>query len=324
MALSDLQIFSEYTYSAQTEVLAQIVELFNAATDGALVLRVEAIQGDYSDSVFWTAISGLVRRRNPYGDGAIAEKVLAQKTDTMVKVAAGTPPVRIDPAWLAWIKANPAEAAAVMGQQMAVQTLADMLDVSVGSITAALLNVGPTVVNDISAASAPNDLPSPIALANTAIKFGDRLSSIACWIMHSKSWNDLYGNALTNAERLFDYGGVNVIRDPQGRRYVMADVPGLVVPGTPSKFHTLGLTPGAVEISQSDDFFDNWSTTNGNENIKRTYQAEWSYAVGLKGFTWDKANGGHAPTNAALFTGTNWDQIATSIKDTAGVMLVSH
>ena len=322
MALSDLAIFSEYTYSAFTEVLAQNVDMFNGSSDGAILLRVEAFGGDYNDKSFYAALAGIVRRRNPYADGPIAEKVLAQKIETLVKIAAGAGPIRIDPAWYAWIKRDPSEAAAAMGQQLAKQMLADMLNVSIGVVTAAISNVG-ALVHDISGGTDTAALPSPLALANTAIALGDTQSDIRCWVMHSKTWNDLYGNALTNNERLFDYGSVAVTRDPTGRRYIMVDNPGLVVAGTPVKFHTLGLTEGAVEITQNDDYFDNWSTTNGGENIKRTYQAEWSYNAGVKGFTWDKANGGHAPSDASLFTGTNWDQVATSIKDGPGVMLVS-
>ena len=323
MALSDLAVFNEYTYSTLTEVLAQNVELFNSATDGALTLRVDAMQGDFSDTTFYAALSGIVRRRNPYADGAIAEKVLTEKINTIVKVAAGTPPIRIDPAWYAWIKRNPAEAAAVLGQQMAKQVLADMLNTSIGTVTAALSNT-PAIVNDISGNQGAAALPSPLALGNTAIKLGDNMSAILCWIMHSKSWNDLYGEALTNNERLFDYGNVAVSRDPMGRRYIMADNPGLMIAGATTKFHLLGLTEGASEITQNDDYFENWSTTNGNENIHRTFQAEWSYNVGVKGFSYDKANGGHAPTDATLMAAASWDQTVTSLKDGPGVMLVSQ
>lgn len=325
MALSDLQVYNEFTYETMTEVLAQNVDLFNAATNNALQLSASPSGGDFKDDIFYGAVSGLVRRRNPYGDGSIAEKVMNQKVDTVVKVAAGTPPVRMDQAWFAWIKRSPEEAAAAMGQQLAKQTLADMVNVAVGTVTACLSASGSAgLVNDISGASGAAALPAPLALSNTAGKLGDYMSEIVCWLMHSKSMTDLYGNALANNERLFNYGNVNVIRDPFGRVYVMADVPALMLAGSPTKFHTLGLTPGAVDIETQDDFYANVSETNGNENIHRTYQAEWSYMAGVKGFSWDKTNGGKAPNDAALFTTTNWDQIVTSLKDGPGVMLVSQ
>lgn len=322
MALSDLAIFTDYVYTTYTEVLAQNVELFNAASEGCLTLGVEAFGGDFSESSFYAQMDGLVRRRNPYGDGAVAEKVLAQKIDNLVKVAAGTPPVRMDNAWYAWLKRDPAEAAVVVGKQLAVLMLADMVNVAIGSVTAAMLKT-PALITDISAKTGADALPSPLALGNTTIALGDAANEVRCWIMHSKSWNDLYGNALSNAERLFQIGNVNVASDPMGRRYIQADNPGLSVAGQPTKFHLLGLTTGAAEITSNDDYHDNWSETNGNENIKRTWQAEWSYNVGVKGFAYDKA-AGHAPTDAALYSGASWDQIATSIKNGPGVVLVSQ
>lgn len=323
MALSDLAIFTDYAYTTLTEVLAQQVDLFNGASDGTITLATEAFGGDFSDKSFYTMLAGIVRRRNPYGDGAVAEKVLAQKIDSLVKIAAGTPPIRMDNAWYAWIKRDPAEPAVVLGIQMAKLVMADMINVAIGSVSTCLLKT-PALINDISAKAGADSLPSPLALGNTSILLGDAMSEVQAWVMFSKSWNDLYGNALTNNERLFSYGTTNVTRDPMGRRYIMADNPNLMVAGAPAKFHTLGLTPGAVEITHNDDFHDNWSETNGNENIKRTYQAEWSYNVGVKGFSYDKAAGGHAPNDAALFSAGSWDQVATSIKNGPGVALVSQ
>jgi hypothetical protein len=42
----------------------------------------------------------------------------------------------------------------------------------------------------------------------------------------------------------------------------------------------------------------------------------------LKGYTWDEASGGKSPSDAALGTGANWDQVATSDKHTAGVITI--
>lgn len=139
--------------------------------------------------------------------------------------------------------------------------------------------------------------------------------------MHSKSAFDIYGEALTNATRLFVFGNVRVIEDGFGRPLVVSDSPNLVTTGTPDTYAALGLTPGAILVSQNGDFTDNVETKNGDENIVRTYQAEWSYNVGVQGFAWDKTNGGKSPTNAALGTATNWDRYATSHKDLAGVLV---
>lgn len=316
MALSDLAVFSEYAYSTMTEMQDQQIGLFNAATRGGLVLQSGNHQGDYSDEAMWAKISGLVRRRNAYGSGTVAEKVLEHLTETSVKVAAGTPPVRIDPGMMKWIQRSPEEAGVVVGKQMAEDSIADMLNTAVLVYAAAIGQVA-NVVYDHSSTG----VMSLVALNKGAAKFGDRAGAIVAWVMHSKSAFDIYGEALTNANRLFVFGNVRVIEDGFGRPLVVTDSPNLITAGTPDTYAALGLTPGAVLVSQNGDFTDNVETKNGDENIIRTYQAEWSYNVGIQGFAWDKTNGGKSPTNAALGTATNWDRYATSDKDLAGVLV---
>lgn len=320
MALSDLAVYSEYAYASMTEVLRQRIDLFNAATGGAITLRSAAHQGDFSDVAFFAKISGLVRRRNSYGSGSVAEKKLAHLVDTMVKVAAGTPPVRLDPGQFKWIQQNPEVAGAALGQQLAVDTMADMLNVGLGASYAAL-SAQSAVVYDATGNTSPEDTLSFGNLNNGQAKFGDQSSTISAWVMHSKPMFDLYGKNLTNAAQLFNYGNINVIRDPFGKLLVMTDSPNLVITGTPNNYAVLGLVPGAVIIDQNNDYTANEEAKNGDENIIRTFQAEWSYNVGVRGFAWDKTNGGKSPNDAALLTATNWDKYATSHKDLAGVVV---
>ena len=321
MALSDLAVYSEYAYSSFTEVLRQQIDLFNAATGGAIVLRGAAHQGDYSDVAFFAKISGgTVRRRNAYGTGAVTEKVIEQAVDTSVKVAAGTPPIRMDPGQFHWIQQNPQVAGAIMGQQLARDSLADMLNTGIGATYAALTQVTAVKV-DATGLTPPADKPNYINLNSAQAKFGDQSASIRCWVMHSAAMHALYANNLTNAENLFTYGTVNVMRDPFGKALVMTDSPNLVAS---TVYRTLGLVGGGLVIGQNNDFDAMEEGKTGNENLIRVYQAEWSYNVGVKGFAWDKANGGPSPADAAIFTSTNWDRYATDVKDLAGVVLLTN
>ena len=328
MALSDLAVYSEYAYSAMTEVLDQQIDLFNEASAGTIILRPAAHQGDFSDEAFFQKITGgLVRRRNAYGSGAIATKNLKQIVDTSVKVAAGTPEVRLDPGQFKWIQMNPEVAGAAMGQQLAVDTLADMLNTALGVSVAALSQTA-AIVNDVTGLPNGGDQPSYINLTNTAGKFGDRAQAIQAWVMHSNSLTKLHVNALQNAERLFFYGTVNVQRDAFGRLFVISDSPSLkwsvTTPSVDSGYYTLGLQPGAIYVGQNNDFTAGEQTKTGDENLIHTYQAEWSYQLGIMGYSSDKSNGGKSPTDAALMTATNWDKYATSDKDAAGVLMKSH
>lgn len=321
MALSELAVYSEYAYSSMTEVLRQKIDLFNTATGGAIQLRSAAHQGDYSDVAFFSKIAGLLRRRDAYGTGGMStEKHMRHLVDTMVKVAAGTYPVRLDPGQFKWIQMNPEVAGAALGQQLAIDMMADMLNTSLGATHAALSNV-PDIIYDATANASPNDTLSFGNLNNAQALFGDQSSQIVAWIMHSKPMFDLYGKNLTNSERLFNYGNINVMRDPFGKLLVMTDSQNLVATGSPNEYAVLGLTPGAVIVDQNNDFTANEESRNGEENIVRTYQAEWSYNVGIRGFAWDKTNGGKSPNDAALLTSTNWDRYSTSHKDLAGVVV---
>lgn len=318
MALSDLAVYSEYAYTSMTEVLRQQVEKFNAASNGAITLRAAANQGDYNDKVFFQKISNLVRRRNPYGSGAVAAKSMVHLVDTMVKIAAGTPPVRLDPGQYRWIQQNPEVAGAALGQQLAVATMADMLNTAIMSCNAALSGVA--AVNYDATSDTPDTL-NPVALNNAAAKFGDRSSDITCWVTHSVPMHNFYGNALTNTAQLFKYDTVNVMADPFGRLFIVSDITTLFTAGTPNVAYVLGLVPGGVIVEQNNDFDFNVEKSNGDENIISTYQAEWSYNLGIKGFAWDKTNGGHAPDDTALAVNTNWDKIVSDNKDLAGVRL---
>ena len=318
MALSDLAVFSEYTYESMTEVLSQQVELFNAASQGGIILRSNPIQGDFSDAAYWGLIDGLVRRRNAYGSGAVTPKTLEHLIDTMVKVAAGTPPVNMPPSQFRWIQRNPEEGGAVYGQQLAKATMADMLNTGLMAYVAALTGEA-DVFEDISAADT-----SFSSLLTGAAQFGDRSNDLRAWFMHSKSMFEIFGVALANTEGLFTFGNVAVRQDGFGRAFVVSDSPSLInVTPDPDKYYIAGLTGGGIIVETNDDFDMNMETTNGDENIQRSVQSEWSYNLGIKGYAWDKTSGGKSPNDAALATANNWDRVATSHKDTAGVLLLA-
>lgn len=321
MALSDLAVFNEELYSTMTEILAQQVDLFNTASRGTLLLSSSPFRGDYSETAFFAKVTGLVRRRNPYGSGAVTPKSLRHIIDTMVKVAAGTPPLEMDPGQFRWIQQNPQIAAATYATQLAKDTMADMLNVAIGATYAALSGQSEVVYD---ATGLSPDTLTHRHLNRGVQKFGDYSQEIVAWIIHSTPLHDLYDQGLANGEHLFTYGTVNIASDAFGRIFVISDCPALVAAGSPAVYHNLGLVPGAAVITLNDDYDSNVETKNGDENLKRTMQAEWSYNVGVKGFAWDKSNGGPAPTDNALFTQTNWDRYATSHKDLAGVVVQTN
>ena len=319
MGLADLAVFVETAQSARTELLAYNVNLFNAATNGAIVLRSAAHSGDYSEAAMYADVADLVISRNVYDDTTdIAHKKLAQIVDRSVKVAAGTPPVDIAPGWMDWIQKNPSEQGTVLGAQLAAKTLAHMVNSAIQASTAAIANDGTNVYDGTGVGAGTAAFNSFIF---GAAKLGDRSSDIACWLLHSKPMHDLYAAAVANANVLFNFGTVNVREDGFGRRFVMTDAPAMVVAGNPLNYYSVGLVPGGVVVEENNDYRAITQEIAGKPNIQNVFQAQWSYNLGVKGFAWDKTHGGPSPTAAAVAVGTNWDKFATDAKDLAGVIV---
>jgi hypothetical protein len=318
MGLDDFEVFTDFTYLTTTEILNQQLDLFNAATNGCIILEPSSNRGDYTDKALYAKIADLVRRRNVYGSGTVNEKELAMLLDTSVKVAAGTPPVRMDPAWWRWIGENPETAGVVYGTQLAVDMAADMLNTAIMAAVAALLNDSEIQNDD------HTNFATFASLLGGAEKFGDASQRIRCWIAHSHVMFDIWGTALANSEVLFTFGTINVKQDGFGRPIVITDSPSLInTTPNPDEYYTVGLVPGGVRVEQNADFDQNTETKNGFENIRRTIQSEWSYNLSVKGYAWDKTSGGHSPNDAALASSASWDRFSTSEKDLAGVLVIN-
>jgi len=326
MALSDMQVFEEYALGTYNEEVGQLVELFNGASRGTLILIPAGHEGDYSSESFWQAIPGLVRRRNAYGTGAVPAVPLTQGVHTTVKVAGGTPPISFTKTQFRWMQKNPEEAGVRMGEQLAKASLQDQLNCAI--------RVGVAGMSGIGAPSAPGAGDGVVydgtagnlsrsALTSGAFLFGDRQSAIRAWITSSKPMEDLYQGNLANAEQLFNIETVSVTQDGLGRVVIHTDSPDLVVAGAPNNYHTLGLVEGAITMEDNGTMDMNEETKNGDENIQSTIQAEWDFQAGMKGISWDKGSGGASPNDAALATAANWDLVASDIKDTAGVLVTT-
>lgn len=314
----DLQVFNDQTRTVMTETIDQDIAKFNEASGGAIVLLNKPFEGDFSIQSAFQLISGLVRRRNAHGSGTLTPKRLKEMLDVAVKVAAGTEPVEFEPGQYHWTLRNPELAAIKIGEQLAKARMADMLNAAIRCTVAAIGN------NSDMKHDAASAKPTFNALNAGAAKMGDRSGSLKAWVMHSTVLHNLYDNALTNTERLFSYDGINVLRDPFGRVFVVTDSAALVDTQSGTKYNTLGLVESAVVVNDSNDFNAVMQPVTGKENLGAVYQAEWSYGVGLKGYSWDMTSGGKSPTDEALGTGANWDKVAASNKDTAGVLVVTQ
>ena len=318
MSLSQMQVFNEYVMPATIETLAQMVDKFNAASNGSIRLTTQGFDGDFLQESFFAAIHSAQRRVDRYAaQGAAAATDLTQLKQSGVKIAGGFGPIRFEPAQLTWLNKPTAEGIEVASRNFAEALMADQLNTAIAALCAAIANQ----------TAATNDVSATLGLSYSAMndahaKFGDASGNLVASVMNGSAYHKLIGANLTNAQNLFQSSNVLVV-NILGKPVVVTDAPALYVSGTPNKLRVLSLAEGAATVYDGGDVVSNIQTVNGLTRIETTMQVDYTFGLALKGYTWDEANGGKSPTDAELATGTNWDKVATDIKHTAGVIAIA-
>lgn len=316
MATSDMVVFNQYFMPATIETLAQMIDKFNAASAGAISLTTEGFDGDFIQESFFKSIHSAQRRVDRYAALASQSPTdLTQDQNVGVKIAGGFGPIRYEPAQMTWLRKPTAEGIEVASRNFAEAMLRDQLNTSIAALVAAISNQA-DATNDISAGT--NAVVTYGTINDAHAKFGDRSSDIVADVMTGAMYHKLIGQNLTNSNRLFQAAGVTIV-DILGKVGVVTDAPALAPLG---KDVVLGLTSGAAVVHDAGDVISNIDTSNGNTRIITTMQVDYSFGLRLKGYKWDTANGGKSPTDAELATGTNWDKVASDIKQTAGVVAI--
>lgn len=319
MSLSQMQVFNEYIMPATIETLAQMVDKFNGASNGAIRLTTSGFDGDFLQESFFAAIHSAQRRVDRYAAQSSASATdLTQLQASGVKVAGGFGPIRFEPGQLTWLQKPTSEGIEVASRNFAEALLADQLNTAIAALCAAIANQGAATTNDVSASAGI----SYTAMNAAHALFGDASQTIVANVMNGAAYHKLIASNITNSGMLFVAQNVQVV-DILGRPVIVTDAPSLYVAGTPNKLRVLGLADGAATVYDGGDVISNIQTSNGQTRIETTMQVDYTFGLALKGYTWDVTNGGKSPTDAELATGSNWDKVATSIKHTAGVMVVA-
>lgn len=317
MALSDMKVYNDDIVGTTIELLGQKTDQFNAASGGAIVLSTAAWRGDFSRESFFNQIASAKRRVDRYAAIATqAATALTQGEHVGVKVAGGFGPVLFEPAQMTWLNEDPASAIRAISEGFSDALLADQLNTAVGSAVAAVSGQA-ALVNDV---SATGGLTLNV-LNNSHAKFGDQSQLLVTDVMTGAAWHKLIDKALTNSSQLFASGNVMVV-DILGKRYVISDIPALYEAGTPNKSKVLSVVANGIIVDNASDIISNVDTSNGNTRIQTTWQADYTFGLKLKGYSWDVANGGKSPLDAELFTATNWDKAVAENKHTLGTLAI--
>ena len=321
MSLTQMKVFNEYIMPATIETLGQMVDKFNSASRGAIRLTMDGFTGDFLQESFFAAVHSAQRRVDRYATNATASVTdLSELKRSSVKVAGGFGPIRYEPSQLTWLERPTAQGIEVASRNFAEAMLKDQLNTAVAALVAAIENQSTATYNGLT--PSPDLGISYATINNSHAKFGDNSGNLVAEVMTGSVFHKLIGQNLANTSQLFNAGNVTVV-DVLNKAVIVTDAPALFLTASPvSKEKVLSLVDGAAVVFDGGDVISNIQTNNGGERIVTTMQVDYTFGLGLKGYTWDETSGGKSPTDAELATGSNWDKVATDIKHTAGVIAV--
>ena len=320
---TDLKYINPFIQSGITETLTQAAAGLFEASRGALLLQSAQKPGDFETMAFFQNIANLISRRDPTSLATATDRKLIQSEFSRVKINRKIGPVAStrDAFRKAGLQRNAMDL--VVGQQAGVAMQVDMLNTTLRSLRSALSADAAAYVDG---GAATINTAGNNGLIDALAKRGDAAAGIVCWVMHSKVYFNLVKEQIA-ANILGVSGLVFAEASPltMGRPVLVTDSPDLKITdgigAGVDAYYTMGLTQSAALMEETEGTEVVTQDVTGQENLIMRIQGEYAQNIGLKGYTWDKTNGGENPTDAALATGTNWDTAFADMKDRAGVCL---
>lgn len=320
---SDIVLFHEEAFFAgMQQTLDQNINLFNAASGGAITLETRRMRGEYDRRSF-LAQSAMVSRRDTTVTTALTDIPTAFDEEVGVKLSRKAHTADTGDKWRK-LGETPALMSLSLGRMYGEQKLQDMLNAAVLAVETALQG---TAALNFTAVPLTVKTLTHGHIVSAKAKRGDQSSAIAVLLGHSKPLHDLLGQAITdNVDGVANIAVINGATFGVGSNLLMSDIPSLVdTQGSlPNTYNTLGLVPGAVSVIESDQEEVMFDRISGAENIVFRFQAEFAFTVRVLGYKWNIGAGGANPTSGALGTTTNWVATAVTNKQRAGVRIVTN
>jgi hypothetical protein len=314
--LDNRTVFNTYIMPATMETFAEMIRLFNAASNNSIVLDAGNFSGNFKTQAFFDSVMSGQRRVSRNGPNTEAPKTyITDHTKTDVKVAGGFGPIVYEPSEMTWLREPTATGIELASRGFASALLLDQINTALGAVVGAISNQPDTVYGSASEVLTYDT----INLAHS--RFGASSSLLRTDFMSGLQYHKFVSQNLKNAPSLlFEAGNVRIV-DILGKTVVVVDAPALT--DTIRKVsRVVSLAAGAVTVSDSRDIITNIDTTNGLQRIETTFQADYTFNLSLKGYSWDTATGGSSPDDSELYTGANWDRVSGPVHTTAGVLAI--
>ncbi len=307
---SDMVIYNRLAQTAYLERIQDVLAVFNGNSQGAIVLRSEAIQGDFDQSAFYK-IGGSVEHRDVNSKATVEGKKIGADEMVGVKAPWKYGPYQTTEEAFKRRARSIDEFAMLVGQDAADAQMAYAVAAAFASLDAAIGGNAAMVATGDFATDGKKVLTKGMR------KFGDRFGRIAMFGMDSGTYFDLVDDAID--KKIYEEAGLVIYGGTPGTM----GKPVLVTDKAPAN-KIFGLQAGAVEVVESQPPGFRFSEINDQENLAVQYRSEGTFNVNLLGYSWNKDGNPAAPANpnlTQLGTAANWRKHATDDKSTAGVRI---
>ncbi len=315
---SDFKVYEPEFNAGAFEALFQNSNIFNGASRNGIRLVTQVHQGHYLKQAYFSQIAGLVTRQDITSTANVDSKKLSQVEEAAVKLHRRIGPVKVTLKAFKMAGIDTPAGSFTLGRMIGDAVAKEMASIAIIAANAAVS--GQTaLINDVTGKTVKT---ATVKYFNeTRLKWGDQLTKLRSWVMHSKVFGDFTNDGLdisleSVAGTLFANGNVPGL---MGGGLIVSDNANLVNSGTTNTYNTIGLAEDALLVRQSELQNVVIKMITGNEQLELELQGEYAVTVGVDGFTWDITNGGSNPNDTALGTSSNWDKVRT---DTTGLPLV--
>lgn len=319
---TDFRIYNDQVHAGMIETLVQNTNAFNAAANGAIVLRSNRKPGEVDLESFFQNTANLIARRDPAVVTPVSDTKVTQGEIARIKLNRRIGPV-----------AQTLDAFRKIGSQANINSLSFLIGTQIAKAQImGWLNDGLLATRVALAAQAANlhdatgaTITTP-GLVDGLAKFGDAAERVGIWVMHSKPYYDLVKEQIAlNVTNVSNFNIAQAAPITLNRPVLVTDSASLVVPDGAGAgidaYHTLGLTSSALVLEDSEEELIHAEIQSGLENLVVRIQGEYAFNMGIRGFSWNTTGGGVNPDAAALGTAANWDKVMEDTKDLAGVVI---
>lgn len=302
----DMVVYNDVAVTTFAEKLQENLDVFNKASQGAIVLDSEMKMGDFSKSSFFR-LNGKTKWR----DIESTEKAQHEKLGMGENVSAKIP-------WKYGPYSSNEEAfkrqgvatttfAVLVGEDAAQAQKQGYVIHAMAALKGALTSAN-LVVKGTFKGGAPQK-----ALSAGLRSFGDKAQRIRLFVMNSVDAFDFMDSTIDN--KLYDEAGIVVYGGQPGTLGKAV----LVTDECPVG-EVYGLVENAVRVTETEATKFVFYQINDQENLAMGFRGEGNFNIEVLGYSYDVKQGAN-PKLATIASPATWIKTAESVKSTAGVIV---